>query len=336
MNKFTLGCLAAFSFVFGATISQAQTVTSFTLVNSNTNADIRPLTEGGIVYLDEHVNIRANTSGTVQSVKFLLNSALFTTENEVPYALAGDHSGDYDEWMKSVGNYTLTAIPYPQDEAMGTAGTSLTIHFSVVRRPDITFTLVNADTDADIGPLVNGQTVNLATIGTTHIAIRANSTFSGTESVKFDFTGTAHDRIENEPPYALFTDNNGNYLAWSDPNPGTYTLNAVPYTGNLATGTAGVGNTISFTIVNPMMRTGNLETFPNPSENEVAVDLSDINAATADVTITDMSGKTYFSGKAQTGGQFRIDLSGLNMSTGIYLVKVNTGTETRVGRIFKK
>ena len=52
-----------------------------------------------------------------------------------PYALFGDNGlGDYSPWVPAVGSYTLTARPYTGSGGTGTAGTALTISFSVLNQ----------------------------------------------------------------------------------------------------------------------------------------------------------------------------------------------------------
>lgn len=312
-------------------------VTSLTLVNSVTDADIRTLMEGDTVYTDEHVNIRANIVGDGESVRFYLNGSLVRTENEPPYALAGDDGGDYNEWMKSPGNYQIVAIPYPQNNAMGTAGASYLLNIKVLVRTHITFTLVNADTDTDIGPLTNNQVIYLPGLPTENLNIRANSSMPNTESINLNFTGTSFDRIENEAPYAMFTDVSGDYKAWCCPEAGTYTISGIPYTGNNATGTAGLGNTVTFYILTTPLRTAALETYPNPAESTITISVPDGSMESAEVVITDLTGRQYFSGKMEIPANgSELNLTDFNMSPGIYLVKATSGSETRVSRMIKK
>src|SRR5690606_31535661 len=135
-------------------------VTSFTLVNSVTDTDIMQLEEGDTIYTDQHVNIRANVYGTVGSVKFFVNGSPFSLESVAPYALAGDNSGNYHEWMKPAGNVQIRAVPYTLSGAGGAAGSSFIVNVKIINPADtvasqVTFTLVNAITDTDIGPLTN-------------------------------------------------------------------------------------------------------------------------------------------------------------------------------------
>jgi hypothetical protein len=122
--------------------SATQAVTSLTLINADTDQPIPgydPLPNNATLNLatlpTRNLNIRANTNpATVGSVRFGYNgNANYKTENYVPYAFAGDQNNgkDFLPWTPTVGNHTLTATPYTSSNAGGTAGTALTISFSV-------------------------------------------------------------------------------------------------------------------------------------------------------------------------------------------------------------
>jgi hypothetical protein len=108
-----------------------------------------------------------------------------------------------------------------------------------------TFTLINANTDLDIGPLTNGMTVRLGTVGTA-LNVRANPQVSGVKSVVFFYDGVKF-RTESSAPYALAGDNSGNYNSWT-PSLGTHTLTATSYSGTGGTGTVLDNTSISFTV----------------------------------------------------------------------------------------
>ena len=109
------------------TIAAAQSVTSFTLVNADTDQDIGPLNDGDVINLaglpTPNLNVRADTvPNTVGSVVFGLDAnSTFRTETSPPYALAGDSSGDYHPWTPSLGVHTLTATPFTDSNGGGTA-----------------------------------------------------------------------------------------------------------------------------------------------------------------------------------------------------------------------
>jgi len=115
------------------------------------------------------------------------------------------------------------------------------------------YTLVNADNGQDIQPLNNGASLNLSTLPTKNLNVRANTNPATVGSVVFTLGGIqSRNQTENNPPYALFGDNGtGTYFAWTPPA-GSYTLNATPFSGASGAGTAGTALTISFSVVNPV------------------------------------------------------------------------------------
>jgi hypothetical protein len=118
-------------------------VTDFKLVNSATEKDVMSITNGQTISLSalnlEKANIRAVLSQDAGSVKFALSGlqSKTYTDNSAPYALHGDSgSGNfyYGNWNPpALGTYTLTATPYPSDNASGTAGAAKTITFTIVK-----------------------------------------------------------------------------------------------------------------------------------------------------------------------------------------------------------
>ncbi len=229
----------------------AQQVTSFTLINSQTDADIGPLEDGDVIDLNQvgtRLNVRANTEGTIKQIHFLLNGKKVRRESYAPYALAGDNTnGDYWNWTPPVGTHVIEATPHDGNQALGT---KKKITIQVVRGAppsndppsndppgDITegvvnFTLIDAEADADIGLLNNGDTLYLTKLGPS-LNIRAN-TEGAVSSVKFKLNGNPI-RTEKLPPYALYGDIRGNYKPWNPPL-GTHTVTATAYSGSQVAG----------------------------------------------------------------------------------------------------
>ncbi|MGF1526896.1 MAG: PKD domain-containing protein [Candidatus Competibacterales bacterium] len=235
-------------------------VEGFTLVDPVTNQDIKPLAEASAISLGElsgnRLNIRADVGdeSLVESVHFHLvgPTPRQSTENVSVYALFGDRNGDYNNGQLAPGDYTVTATPYPRDDATGSAGTALTIAFRVVDPGDLViegFTLVDPTTDQDVGPLLEQGTIYLGDLGNGTLNIRADVDASAPiESVRFDLNGPNNKRTtENLPAYALFGNNGSDYNNGTL-NPGPYTLTATAHAEDRATGGAGTPLTISFTV----------------------------------------------------------------------------------------
>ncbi len=133
LKQITISLCLSFIFI----IANADEVTSFTLVNASSNADIQTLNDGDTVnlyYTGLSLNIRANTSpSTVGSVKFGYDgNNNYSVESVAPYAMEGDNSGDYNSWTPTLGSHTVTGTPYTEASAGGTAGTSKTVSFTVI------------------------------------------------------------------------------------------------------------------------------------------------------------------------------------------------------------
>ncbi len=240
----------------GAVVAAADVV-GYTLVNADTDLDIEPLTPGLVLDLatlpTRNLNVRADVSGPAGSVVFALSGAQAqaATENAAPYALFSDYLGDYFAWTPPVGSYTLQATAFDGADGTGPAGPPLTLSFSVVNSVGAVsgFTLVNADTDLDIMPITAGMTLDLSTMPTRNLNIRANANPT-VGSVVFALSGSrgeAQAATENVAPFALFSDYSGDYFGWT-PLAGTYSLTATPYEFSDGVGNAGTPLTVGFVL----------------------------------------------------------------------------------------
>ncbi len=121
---------------------------------------------------------------------------------------------------------------------------------SLVEADSVTrLVLVRADTDTDLFELNDGQTIDVASLPTTELNVRAE-TEGPTGSVRFDVDGAIGVQTENSAPYALAGDSNGDYNSWF-PGPGSHTLTATPFSGGSASGTAGTSLTVTITFAAP-------------------------------------------------------------------------------------
>ena len=120
-------------------------VSGMVLVDSRTNEDVGPLTDGTVIDLGTtpQFNIRVDTvPGTVgsvgfavvdsnkQPVRFRLDGQ--PRENFPPYAVGGDWPvGNYLPMTIGRGTYTVTATPYSGGSLRGEAGPSYSVTFTV-------------------------------------------------------------------------------------------------------------------------------------------------------------------------------------------------------------
>ncbi|MDQ4140866.1 MAG: T9SS type A sorting domain-containing protein, partial [Bacteroidota bacterium] len=118
----------------------------------------------------------------------------------------------------------------------------------VLKQQVDSFTLVNADTEQDIQTLTNGSTLNLATLPTRNLNIRANTSTNILDSVVFHLSGADTLHItERNPPFILFGAVGSNYNAWT-PVQGSYTLTGTTYSVASDSDTVGIPLVVAFTV----------------------------------------------------------------------------------------
>jgi beta-glucanase (GH16 family) len=114
--------------------------------------------------------------------------------------------------------------------------------------------LVDAMHAQDIEPLTNGIVLDLATLPSRQLTVRAD-TSSDANSVRFDFDGQANYHTENYRPFAVAgDDSHGGYYAWTL-SLGRHTLTATAYTRRWAQGKHGSNLAISFSLVDSAVAT---------------------------------------------------------------------------------
>lgn len=109
-------------------------------------------------------------------------------------------------------------------------------------------TLVNATTDADVGALANGATIDFASGATFNVRADVNAGAAPVGSVQFLLDGAVI-RTESTTPFSIAGDTAGDYAPWTVAN-GNHTLTALPFAGANATGDVGSPLTVSITVAN--------------------------------------------------------------------------------------
>lgn len=109
-------------------------INSLTLINAQTNLPISILTHNttlNLATLPSALNVRADVTGAIGKVEFKYDGIASRTEATAPYAAFGDSSGDYHNWLPTLGNHNITATPYSPTNQVGP---SLTIQFNVINQ----------------------------------------------------------------------------------------------------------------------------------------------------------------------------------------------------------
>lgn len=120
-----------------ATTSGSFAVSSVTLIDTDTQKSLRVLTANSTINLavdGTALNLRADLSGTVGSVEFVLNGKSFHSENYGPFAIGGDTAGVFHKWTPPLGSHTLRVVPYQYKDRQGTIGTVAEMKLEVIEQ----------------------------------------------------------------------------------------------------------------------------------------------------------------------------------------------------------
>nr|WKN34589.1 PKD domain-containing protein [Tunicatimonas sp. TK19036] len=225
---------------------------------------------------------------------------------------------------------------------------------------DISFRLIDAQTDQPIGDLTDGTKISSSELSESlAIEVLPNEPV-GSFKIKVVGPGLFHIKNESAPPYASFGDDDGDFdgkmLA-----EGIYTVTATPYSGQNATGVPGTPSEISFEIMHQTsLLSGSLvftpdvpanarqpvfsgksvakslsqhnstmpedlilTVYPNPAHSYVEVDIPIPDDQEYTLQIYNMYGRLVISDKGY--GQRQEALSLHDQPAGTYLIAVETG-----------
>ena len=314
--------------------SDILSVNSFVLVDADTNQDIMEINDGEVIDISslptENLNIRANATPDAGSVFLQLSGTQNKSqmENIAPFALFGDINGNYARGTFNPGEYTLSATPYSARNKGGTEGRTLSVMFEFSEDSDIlsvnSFVLVDADTNQDIMEINDGEVIDISSLPTENLNIRANAT-PDVGSVFLQLSGVLNkSRIESVVPYSLFGDTNGNYAGGAF-DPGSYTLTATPYSAGGRGGTMGSTATINFefgyALPFEVLPSNSFNLFPNPARVSTNARF-DKPIKVMTFQIYDMNGRLiriYEAREVKDGEEYSLDLTFLQ--PGMYFIR---------------
>ncbi|WP_170139497.1 T9SS type A sorting domain-containing protein [Larkinella arboricola] len=337
----------------------ATAITNFDIINADTDQVLAPLEEEGTegkevnlaAFSTRKLNIQANFKTTPPgSVVFELSGQQSRThiENSAPFALFEDNNGDFKNWTPAPGNYTLMATPYSGPNGTGTAGAPYKVSFTVIDLISIkNFSLVEAMWGSTLYDMSDGSVLDLAGTSSPIYNIRANTIpnagVSSIGSVVFQLNGAQTlTQIENEAPYALFKDDDGDYRPWT-PKVGSYTLTATPYSGPNGTGKAHISKTINFQVIrsSPPARLAadaesdsrSVRVFPNPFTESFTIEPKGAQSGSQPVELYDLLGRRVWQG-VTTGDKQMVPV-GSQLGAGAYILRVGEGTRAQNIKVVK-
>jgi hypothetical protein len=182
--------IGAFDFSPG-TGETSPEVISLTLIDADTGENISVLNSTNTVNLLQHPNIsiRADTNPSdVGSVVFRVNGSYFRNENNAPYAIAGDSSGNYNAWDVNAGRYVVEAVPFESANGNGEQGTALYVELNLVESSELT----NSFYAVEDAYLQDGNLFNSETLKVQNTASRIRESY-----LKFSVSGIDGKNIDS-------------------------------------------------------------------------------------------------------------------------------------------
>ncbi|GAA5042034.1 hypothetical protein GCM10011506_44190 [Marivirga lumbricoides] len=126
---------------------------------------------------------------------------------------------------------------------------NIPVSLQVLGVPEIvSFTLINAELNEEIGELMEGDIINLDNYASNQFSIVANTLTDSVGSVVFDFNGEDNYQTDNSAPYSLAGESGGSYNPVALPK-GINTVTATPFTDAGGTGVSGDAYTINFEVI---------------------------------------------------------------------------------------
>ena len=316
------------------------------LINADTDEAIGPLSDGDVIDFStlgtNNLTIVAEVGAApVGSIGFGYNgNDRIRTENIAPYALGGDNNGDFRAFSFTLGENTVSATPFTGSNRSGSAGLTATVNFTIVSggpAQEVSFDLVNADSNETIGAIADGDVLDLANFPETGLSIIAIPSEEGAGSVVFGFNGANSFNTENVAPYALDGDNAGDYLAVNFPL-GTNTVTATVFNAAGGNGIIEGSATITFEVIDSSVASATDSPLgrisPNPVEDVAQFSMEDSGKQVLTGIILNLSGQVvspYFEVDVNDQGNGFMNVS--TLSQGIYVIRLTDANGKIVSQI---
>lgn len=146
------------------------------------------------------------------------------------------------------GGQTYTGVVAVGSNDPVTPLVNVPVSLEVIDVVEVTgLTLFNADLNEEIGPLMEGDVINLDNYPENSFSVVANTGDMKVGSVVFGFNGNDRYKVENNPAFSL-NGNKGMIFMPVEFPLGANTITATPYTGKDGKGMAGIPITVNFEV----------------------------------------------------------------------------------------
>jgi len=224
--------------------------------------------DGSIKMQYKNVNSTIRTSSTVgvegpmgmNGLQVIFNTEFLTDELAItftPPILGTVAPGETEEVPITIfsdaleGGETATGDIKISSNDPVTPEVNVPVIVEVLELPEIlSFTLINAELNEEVGPLVEGDVIDLNNYLSNSFSVVANPDSAEVGSVIFDFNEIMGFQRENRAPYALAGDTRGGTRFNPVEFPtGLNTITATPFTRRNGNGREGTGLTVNFEVI---------------------------------------------------------------------------------------
>ncbi|WP_461442523.1 HYR domain-containing protein [Maribacter sp.] len=240
------------------------------------------------------------------------------------YSGEGVSDGMFDPSV-GAGTYAITYSYTDSNTGCdGSAVRNITVTTVNAELSVLSFTLVNANTSADILTLTSGAVIAIGDLPTTNLNIRANTT-ADVGSVSFTLTGAqSHGSLENVEPYALFGDSPAGVYVGNEFITGNYVVSATPHSLNGGGGATGTALTIGFTLQEATLSAKAVREMtisPNPVD-KVATLLFETPKRVSTINVYDSTGRLAKTFVGEVGEEITIrQIPVQDLPSGTYFVR---------------
>jgi len=262
------------------------------------------------------------------------------------------------------GTYVFSlVVTNSQSVASQADQVTVKVNNNVTATAQLVFTLINADTEKEILTIKEGTTLNLATLPTKNLNIRIDADPLTVKSIKLALSGKWTVNKTETAPYTLFgdeknSDGSVNYggVIFSL---GDYTLNATPYSGTNASGTAGTALKVNFKVINqaagtiapaiPIAQAASskssgeatavsLNSYPNPFQEQTKIQFTFAQEEDYTLAVYDLNGhlvRQLKAAKAAAGENVQVTWDARQNQEGVYIIRLTTKNAVQHLRVIR-